>query len=225
MTNLFIAYVAAFFLPLLFHSWRVAVLGLGVQGLLLALIMSAHHLEEAWDVPLYFEFTSLLLVRAVFVPWYLFRRMRSDQSAPLTQPSPPGGEGGVRGSEFTLVSKNLVQWTLAFLLLVIAFVFGDKISPHDPNEALQIGAAAGAILIGLLVLANQNHPLGQIIGLFTFEGGVTLVELLSPHAMPFPVMVGVSLVFVFLVLICGHFLGRLMTAQPASEVVEDKVVL
>ena len=32
MTNLFIAYVAAFFMPLLFHSWRVAVLGLACRA-------------------------------------------------------------------------------------------------------------------------------------------------------------------------------------------------
>jgi hydrogenase-4 membrane subunit HyfE len=207
MTNLCIAYVAAFFLPLLFHSWRVAVLGLGVQGLLLGMILAAHH--HPWTSQLVFEYASLFLIRAVFVPWSLFRGM----------------QGHEMPSDFSLISKNLIQWMIAFLLLVEAFVFGGKMSPGDPHEALQVGTAAGSILIGMLVLANQTHPLGQIIGLFMFEGGITLVELLSPHAMPFPVSIGVSLVVVVFVLTCGQFLGRLLTVSPDLEDVEDKFVL
>jgi hydrogenase-4 membrane subunit HyfE len=207
VTNLFIAYVAAFFVPLLFHSWRIAVLGLGVQGLLLALILAAH--EHPWSPQLAFEYASLFLIRAVFIPWSLFRRMKGHEMP----------------SDFSLISKNLIQWTIAFLLLVEAFIFGDKMSPDDPHEAMQIGTAAGSILIGLLVLANQTHPLGQIVGLLMLEGGFTLVELLSPHAMPFPVSMGVSFVVVIFVLTCGQYLSWLQRISPESHSVEDNVVL
>ncbi len=206
MTNLFIVYVAAFFLPILFHSWRVAVIGLGAQGLLHALILACGH---EWDGQAYFEFFSLVIIRAWFVPWYVLRQMRGHDTA----------------SDFALIPKNLAQWLLAFALLAAAFVFGHKMSPEDPVEALQVGTAAGAILISLLVLANQHHPMGQVVGLLTFEGGITLVELLSPHAMPFPVSVGVSLVTISLVLICGHFLKQMLTLSPDSENVEDTVTL
>jgi hydrogenase-4 membrane subunit HyfE len=207
MTNLLIAYVAAFFLPLLFHSWRVAVLGLGVQGMLLSLIAFTHHGD--WSVQLLFEGLSLFLIHGLFVPWYLFRMMRGDQLA----------------REFPLVSKNLLQWLLAFLLLVVAFVFGSKMSPNNPQEALQVGTAAGSILIGLLVLSNQIHPLGQIIGLFTLDGGMTLVELLSPHAMPFPVSIVLSLVFFAMVVTCGNYLTRFQVIPPSSDNVEDNIVI
>lgn len=207
MTNLCIAYVAAFFLPLLFHSWRVAVLGLGVQGFLLGMILAAH--QHPWSPQLAFEYASLFLIRGVFVPWSLFRAMRGHEMP----------------SDFALISKNLVQWMTAFLLLVEAFIFGEKMSPGDPYEALQVGTAAGSILIGLLVLANQTHPLGQIVGLFMLEGGMTLVELLSPHAMPFPVSIGVSLVVVVFVLSCGRYLRRLLTIPAGVEPGTEKVAV
>jgi hydrogenase-4 membrane subunit HyfE len=207
VTNLCIAYVAAFFLPLLFHSWRVAVLGLGVQGFLLGMILAAH--QHPWSLQLVFEFASLFLIRALFVPWILFRAM----------------QGHEMPSDFSLISKSLIQWVIAFLLLVEGFIFGEKMSPGDPHEALQVGAAAGSVLIGLLVLANQTHPLGQIIGLFMLEGGLTLVELLSPHAMPFPVSIGVSLVAVVFALTSRQYLSRLLAIPAGSESVEEKVVL
>lgn len=206
MTNLFIAYVAAFTLPLLFHSWRVAVLGLGIQGILLSQILASHH---PWSLQLAFEFASLFLIRAVFVPWSLFRWMKGHEVS----------------SDFSLISKNLIQWLIAFLLLVAAFMLGHKMSPADPHEALQVGTAAGSILIGLLVLANQTHPLGQIVGLLMLEGGITLVELLSPHAIPFPVSIGVSLVVVVFVLTCGQYFTQLLAITPDSDDGEKQVVL
>jgi len=206
MTNLFIAYVAAFFLPAFFRSWRVAVLGLGVQGFLLALILAIGHEPFTWSVA--YEFASLILIRAVLVPWYLSHRMREFDTT----------------SDFALISKDLFQWVLAFGLLAVAFVFGNKMSPDDPQEALQVSTAAGSILIGLQILANQNHPLGQIVGLLTFEGGVTLVELLSPHAMPFPVSVGVSIVTLTLVFVCGTYLGQILAIPPDSDGIAEKEV-
>lgn len=97
-------------------------------------------------------------------------------------------------------------------------------SHEGTSEALQVGVAASAILIGLLVLANQHHPLGQIVGLLTFEGGLTLVELLSPHAMPLPVYAMVSLVFVAFVLTSGQYLTKLVaiTEEDSSK---NRIVL
>lgn len=207
MTNLFIAYVAAFLLPLMFHSWRVAVIGLGVQGALLGLILAAHH--NPWSLSLFCEYANLFVVHALFVPWFLFRSMRGHETA----------------SDFSLIAKNLVQWVGAFLLVALAFIFGSKVSPEDSLESLQVGTAAAAILIGLLVLSNQTHSLGQIVGLLTFEGGVTLVELLSPHAMPLSVFLGISLVFVILVLTCGQYLGQLLSMPANGEEAEEKATL
>ena len=192
MTILLILYVASFTLPLLLPSWRVAVMALGVQGLLLAMIMAAGHGPWSWQMTS--EFAALLAIRTFFVPGYLLKRMHGHDT----------------DAEFSLVPHRMSRWLMVLGILTLAFFFGNRMCPEDPDEAMQAGAAAGAILIGLMVLANQDHPLGQSIGLFIFEGGVTLTELLSPHAMPFPVQVGLSVVSVFLVLVCGQYLSRIM---------------
>jgi hydrogenase-4 membrane subunit HyfE len=231
MTNILILYVATFFLPLLFHSWRVALLGLGVQGLLLAIL--AVRLHESWSPELVCECAWLLAIRGIFVPWYLHRRMSRAEDetqvlaylmlVPFSQYR--GMQGLATGTDFSLISKNLRQWTLAFALLVTAFVFGYKMAPGDLHQAFHVATAAGAILIGLLVLANQNHPLGQIIGLFTIEGGITLIELLSPHAVPFPVGMGVSLTLLALTLTCGQYLQKILAIPPLAEEPRNKDVL
>lgn len=196
MTNYFVAYVAAFFLPLLFRSWRIAIVGLGLQGLILATILVATHFD--WSIQFFFEFASLFFLRFLFLPWYIFRKMGDP----------------VDSADFHLLTKNLLTKLIAFLLLVVAFIFGRKMAPNDSQEALQIGAAAGSILVAMLILSNQKNPIGQVVGLFMFEGGITLIELLSPHAMPFPVSVGATLVFVGLVLTCGQYLGQGMEIKP-----------
>ncbi len=205
MTNLFIAYVAAFLLPMLFHSWRVAVIGLGFQGILLGMICIATH-ELSSSIIL--EAICLFAIRGTLVPWVLFQRMRGHELP----------------ANFSLINKSLWQWILAVLLVVLAFMFGSRMSEGGTSEALQVGVAASAILVGLLVLANQTHPLGQIVGLLTFEGGLTLVELLSPHAMPLPVYAMVSLVFVAFLLTSGQYLTKLV-AITEEDSLKNRITL
>lgn len=205
MTNLFIAYVAAFLLPMLFHSWRVAVIGLGVQGMVLGMICIGTH-DFSQSVLL--EAIALFAIRGVLVPWFLFKTMRGHELP----------------TSFSLIKKSLSQWTTAALLVVLAFMFGSKMSDEGTSEALQVGVAASAILIGMLVLANQNHPLGQIVGLLTFEGGLTLVELLSPHAMPLPVYAMVSLVFVAFLFTSGQYLTKI-AAVTEDDSLKNRISL
>ena len=232
MTNVLIIYVATYFLPLLFHSWRVALLGLGLQGMLLAVL--AAHRHPTWSLELVCECIFLVAIRGLFLPWYLQRRMRRAEDetevlaylmlVPYSQYR--AMQGLAVGNDFSLIAKNLRQWTLAFVLLVMAFLCGYKMSSSsNQDEALHVATAAGSILIGLLILANQNHPLGQIIGLFTCEGGIALIELLTPHALPIPVSVLVSLWFVVLVLTCGGYLHQLLAIPPVADEVVNRDIL
>ena len=206
MTNLFIAYVAALLLPLLFHSWKVAIISLGVQGFLMGFLLIYTH-EESLAMGL--EALNLFVIRGIFVPLVLLKAMRTISMPP----------------DFTFIKKSVTRWLVAFSLVVLAFGFAWKLTSSNPVEALQVGTAAAAILLSLHVLANQSHPLGQIIGLLTFEGGLTLVELLSPHAMPMKTYVGVSIVFVILVLTCTTYLPLLLGTAQASSHSDDEVVL
>ncbi len=208
-SDLFVLYVAAVVVPLMFQSWRVAILGLGAQGILLGSILASH--QHPWSGQLVFEYAYLFAIRGIVLPWYFFRRQRDHT-----------GE-----SEFVLIRKNLFQWLIAASLVLVSFMFGSRLSPNNPAEAWQVGTAASALLIGLLILCHRSGPLGQIVGLFTIEGGIALIELLSPHAMPFPVAIGVSIVFVLLMLTCGLYLGQLPADTLATELAatEDKGAL
>ncbi len=206
MTNLFVVFVAAFLLPLMFHSWRVAIFGLGIQGFLLGLILLATHELSAMTV---LEAVNLFLVRALLVPWLLFRGMGKYQMDP----------------NFSLIKKHASQWFLAFIIVVLGSFFGRVMSPDDSLEAFQVGTAAIAILTSFLVLANQNHAIGQIVGVITFEGGLTLVELLSPHAMPLPVYLGISIVFVCLLLTLIDYINKLKSSAPDDDFIEGEIVL
>lgn len=206
MTNLFILFVAAFLLPLMFHSWRVAVFGLGVQGFVLGLILLATHDRS---LMLFVEAGNLFIVRAVVVPWLLFRSMGKVQLEP----------------SFSLIRKSFSQWLLAFLIILTGSIFGRFMSPDDSIQAFQVGTAAIAILTGFLILANQRHVIGQVVGVITFEGGLTLVELLSKHAIPLEVYTGISIVFILLVLTLVDFINKFKITSREDELLEDGIVL
>ncbi len=154
-------------------------------------MVPASHVHE-WSPQVILECTLLFTLRGLFAPWLLLRYARDNHD----------------DGEFSLIGKNIFQWSIAALLLASAFVLGGKLAPDDSYEALQVGTAAGCVMIGMLVLSNQNKRLGQAIGLLTIESGMALVELLSPHAMPIPVSVGVNLVYVTLLITMGLYLKR-----------------
>lgn len=202
MTNLFIVYLAAVAVPAFFPSWRIAVLGLGLQGLMLSFVLLAGHEFDSAAVVV--EFGFLLFIRAAFLPWYLFRKSDSKSAS----------------RNFSLVGDSLWQRSLVILLIAIGFAAGLATSQGDTRETVQIGTAASSLLVGMLMVANQRQPAVQLVGLVTFEGGVTLVELLSSHAMPFPVQLGVTAIDVFFVLTLGQYLSRFAEMTPPDVATE-----
>lgn len=199
MTNLFLVYGASLVVPLLFPSWRLAVLALALRGLILAMVLSFGH--EPGSVAFAAELLALVAIRGVFTPWYLFRQSR---------------EMAAQGP-FHLVDPSLWPFAFAVGLVGLGFALGVSVAGQDSREALQVGTAASSILVGMLLLANQRHHGAQLVGLFTFEGGVTMVELLSPHPIPFPVQIGVSLIDLLFVVTCGQYLARLATMRPRTD--------
>jgi len=173
-------------------------------------IVSSHGHEMS--AQLIFEYTYLFGVRGVFLPWFLLKHHGKH----------------VPHDDFVLIRTNLFQWLTAGALVGLAYIFSDTLCHDNAEEAAQMGTAATAILIGMLILSQQTDPLGMVIGLFTIEGGFTLVELLSPHAIPFPVHVGIVSVFVGLILTCGKYLGAngvqpRTIVTPSNETVGDSV--
>ncbi|MFO0940488.1 MAG: hypothetical protein U0930_06945 [Pirellulales bacterium] len=206
MNDLFVAFAAAFFVPLLFQSSKVAILGLAVQGVLLAMVPASHVHE--WNAQLILECGLLVVLRSIVAPILIYRNT----------------DASLKGQEFSLIGKNIFQWTIAGLLMASAYFLGNNLAPESREEALQVGTAAGCILIGMLILSNQSSRLGQVIGLLTIESGMALVELLSPHAMPLPVSLGVNVVYVFLLLTIRIYLKQPSAEEISSSSKEDEVV-
>jgi hydrogenase-4 membrane subunit HyfE len=199
MTNLYLLYVATLTVPLLFPFWRATVLCLGVQGLLLSLALSLEH--EPGSAGFALELGTLLAVRAVFVPWYLLSQTRG--------PDAP--------ESFSVINRSLWSRLVAGGLVALAFSFGSSVGGPTADQRMQLGTAAAAVLLGMLALTNQRQYVAQLAGLFVFEGGVTLVELLSPAPMPLPVQVGVTVIDVLFVVTCGSYLRRFAALRPRTD--------
>ncbi|MCY2980102.1 MAG: hypothetical protein NTU79_15650 [Planctomycetota bacterium] len=190
MNELFLAFAAAFIVPLLFQSWRIAIAGLAVQGILLSILPAAHVHE--WTPQVVFECITLIVFRGILTPWLIVTRLSPD----------------LRAERLSLIGTNLFQWACAAILITSGYLLANAISPNNAQESIQFGTAVGCILIGMLILSNRSNRLGQAVGLLTIESGMALVELLSPHAMPFPASIGVAAVYLFLILTILTYLQK-----------------
>jgi hydrogenase-4 component E len=189
VTYLLVAFLVVAFTPLLVATWRTSLLGLGLQGLLMTAIV----LQRGWphDAGGAVLLVDVLVLRTWFVPRHLYGILRS-QAAP-------------RRSD--VIPANLLSWTLAFALVVLAFRFASVLEPTGGDPALHVAVSAAALLLGLLVLGTQNTTFSQTIGALRLENAIALFELAGGHALPLPVQLGVSAVLVLTVLTFGRFLG------------------
>jgi len=206
VTFLLIAYLIALVVPLLIATWRTSLLGLGIQGFLMAAMVA----ERGWPMTAngVLLAVDLLFLRAYFVPRYLY--------AVLVRQQAP------RRSD--VIPANLLSWTLAGALVLLAFRFADQLHPQGGEAAVHVAVAAAGVLLGLLALATQNRTLSQMVGALGIENGIALFELASPEPLPLPVQLGATLILVLPVLTFGSFLRRLgiapaevPTATPAPE--------
>lgn len=203
MTYLLVAFLAVAFVPLLVATWRTSLLGLGLQGLLMTAMVAA----RGWphDAAGAALLVDVLVLRTWFVPRHLHRILRS-QAAP-------------RRSD--VIPANLLSWTLAFGLVVLAFRFAGAVEPAGGEATLHVAVAAAALLLGFLVLGTQATTFSQATGALRLENAVALFELAGGHAFPLPVQLGVSAVLVLTVLTFGRFL-RSAGAPAAPEPEADQ---
>lgn len=196
MTFLLIAYLIALVVPLLIATWRTSLLGLGIQGFLMAAMVA----ERGWPMTASGAILAvdLLLLRGYFVPRYLYGVLVGQQAP--------------RRSD--VIPANLISWTLAGALVLLAFRFADLLHPQGGEAAVHVAVAASGVLLGLLVLATQNRTLSQMVGALGIENGIALFELASPEPLPLPVQLGVAAILVLTVLTFGSFLRRLGAAPP-----------
>jgi hydrogenase-4 component E len=198
VTYLLITLLVALVLPLLTSSWRLSLVGLGVQGLL----MTAMVVQRGWDysAPNLLLLIDLLVLRTWFVPRHLFAIMRE--------------QGGPARSD--VIPANLLSWTMAGALVLVGFRFAALLHPAGGVMTTHVAVATSGLLLGLLVLATQVSTFGQILGVLRVEYAIALFELAAGSEPGLPVQVGVTSVLFLSVLTLGSFLRKLGAVGPAT---------
>lgn len=204
MTYLLVAFLAVVIAPLLTASWRLHLVGLGLQGL----IMTALLAQRGWtaspaDVVLLLD---LLVLRTWFVPRHLFAVMGR-----LAGPADRAGAAAVRTD---VIPANLLSWALAGALVLVSFHAAALLVPGGGPATIQVAVAASGLLLGLLVLGTQVSTFAQIVGVLRVEYAVALFELGGGHEASLPVQLGLTAALLLTVLTLGSFLGKLGAAGP-----------
>ncbi len=158
MNPLLIALLGIMLLPLFVGTWRVSLAGLACQGVLMAWI--AYRMgPPPGTTSEWLALTDLGLVRGLAVPATLYATLLA-QAAPARQ---------------DVIPPNLLSWTLALGAVLLSFNFASMLTAGQDETLLAV--AASGVLLGLLVLATQSQPFGQMIGLLRVENGIALFEL------------------------------------------------
>jgi hydrogenase-4 component E len=199
MTYLLIAFLVVLITPLLTASWRLSLVGLGLQGLLMAAMVA----ERGWTPSFagVVLLLDLLVLRTWFIPRHLFAIM--------------GGLGGPGRRD--VIPANLLSWTLAGALVLVGFRFAALVHPEGGVASTHVAVATSGLLLGMLVLATQTSTFGQIIGVLRVEFAIALFELGSGPELDLPVQLGVGAVLLLTVLTLGSFLRRLGASDPAPR--------
>lgn len=165
MTTLLIAFILVLLVPLFVATWRMSLLGLALQGGLLAAM--AWRLDGglvSWESLV--SYADLLVLRGILAPLLLYRVLRSHRAPDRNDVLPP----------------NMLAWAAAIGLVVLALRLGAALVPADGDEQLLVGVVFAGVFLGLLVLATQVGVFSQIIGALRLENAVALFELAGePH--------------------------------------------
>ena len=196
MTYLLITLLVVMVLPLLTSSWRLNLVGLGLQGLLMTAVVAQH----GWNfsLPSLLLLLDLLVLRTWFVPRHLFATMR-EQGGPDRRDAIPA---------------NLLSWTIAGALVLVGFRFAVMLHPAGGVMTTHVAVATSGLLLGLLVLATQTSTFGQVLGLLRVEYAIALFELAAGSEPGLPVQLGVTAVLFLSVLTLGGFLRTLGAEGP-----------
>ena len=105
-------------------------------------------------------------------------------------------------------------YTIAVILIILAFKFGD--GARADVRALTLGVVAATTVIALLILATNHEPKAQLIALLFMENALALFESLMPEPWPLPVHLAISAVYILTVTVGCHLLG----GEPPSAAEE-----
>lgn len=207
MTSLLMALLSVLLIPLFVSKWRISLLGLSLQGLLMAWIARGKDPHLSLDSAL--TLVDLVGVRGVAAPLVLYAVLRAKNAPQRNDVIPP----------------NMLSWTAAFGLVLLAFQLAGVVAPPQGDAQTLVAVSAAAFLLGFLVLATQSGPFSQIVGALRIENAIAMFELGGEHHHESPLLHGAQIAVVAVSLALYHFyLRSLTTAENAPGAAESHVL-
>jgi hypothetical protein len=144
------------------------------------------------------QMIDLVMVRGLGAPIALYAVLRGQGASARNDVIPP----------------NLMSWTLAIVLVLIAFRFADMLVPVDGDEHSFVAAACAGVLLGLLVLSTQTGPFSQMVGALRIENGIAMFELGGHHDPA--IQTAQSIILIATILLFRWYLKTLPRASVAK---------
>jgi hydrogenase-4 membrane subunit HyfE len=198
---LLVSLIGVLLVPLFVGKWRVSVVGLGAQGVLMAWLAYRMH-PHLHTVHEWLTLVDLGLVRGLLVPALLYGALSAERAPARSDIIPP----------------NLLSWTIALGVVLVSFNFAGALVPENGDAQMLVTVAVTALLLGFLILASQSGHVSQIIGALRIENAIAIFELGREHhheALAFQVgEMGLAIATVFLY---RGYVRSLMPSRPREE--------
>ncbi|HET7754256.1 MAG TPA: hydrogenase [Anaeromyxobacteraceae bacterium] len=167
---------------------NAAIRAVAIQGALLSLLpvliaTSAHHPAHTLLLA-----GGALLVKAVVIPWLLFRAIR---------------EAAIR-REMEPIIGFVPSMILGAVGIALAFVFARGLPlPIEEQHAFLVPTSLATVWTGLLLVVARKKAVTQVMGFLVLENGVFVFGLLLTGIMPTMVEAGVLLDLFVAVFVMG----------------------
>jgi hydrogenase-4 component E len=181
--------------------------GIGVQGLLLALLPLALH--PGWTLHIAGLALGTAFVKAVALPWFLTWAIR---------------EANVRREVEPLVGFP-TSVLLGALAVAVSFVVAPSLPLPDREGSLLVAVALSNVLAGLIVLTTRLKAITQVVGYLVLENGIYVFGLTQTQRVPFLLELGVLLdvfVGVFVMGIVVFHINRAFDSLSSADLDELK---
>jgi hydrogenase-4 component E len=197
MTGVLLAFMIVALVPLFVATWRTSLLGLSLQGGVIAWLSLRHGATLSVDSAL--AIVDSVGLRAVVGPAVLYVAMRALGVPPRNN----------------VIAPNLFSWAIALGLVVVAFRSADVLVPAEGEEQMLVAVASAGLVLGMFVLSTARGTFSQIAGLLRIENAVALFELGGPRH---PGATGIRAAMTLILLLSiGFYRWYLLRVPPDEE--------
>lgn len=201
MNPLLVSLTGVLLLPLFLGKWRVSILGLGAQGVLMAWIAYRMHpsMRHASE---WLSLIDLGVLRGVLVPALLYQTLARERTSARSDVIPP----------------NLLSWTVALGVVLVSYNFAGSLLPEAGDPQMVVAVGVTALLLGFLILASQSGHISQIVGALRIQNAIAILELGPDHShASVALQVGQIAIELGTVLLFRGYLSSLAPARDAHE--------